>query len=72
MLDAGVAEAVDDLLGLLGRRDSSSDAESLDRESFLLHLLPKRELESPARAHRISYPFPQPKARNEKRTTASG
>lgn len=57
MLDAGLAEAVDDLLRLLGRGDARGDAESLDREAFLLHLLPQRELERPTHMHFVSLEF---------------
>lgn len=47
MLDTGVPQTIDDLLGLLGRRDTGGDTESLDGETLLAHLLPERELESP-------------------------
>lgn len=45
MLDAGFVEAIDDLLGFLRRRNTGSNAETFDRGTLLLHLLPKRELE---------------------------
>lgn len=45
VLDAGRLERGDDLDGLLGRRNSSGDTETLDGKTLSSHLLPKRELE---------------------------
>jgi len=46
MFDTSFVKTVDNLLRLLGRRDTSSDTHSFDSSTFLLHLLPERELES--------------------------
>lgn len=54
MLDARLAKAIDDLLGLLGRGDTGSDAEALDGESLLAHLLPEGKLEGPASVRRLA------------------
>jgi hypothetical protein len=45
VLDAGLVKTIDDLLRLLGRRDTSGDTETFNGGAFLLHLLPERELE---------------------------
>jgi hypothetical protein len=46
VFDASFMKTIDDFLGLLGRRNTSSDTETFDSSSLLLHLLPERKLES--------------------------
>jgi len=43
--DAGLGETLDDLSGLLRRRNTSSNTKSFNGETFTAHLLPERKLE---------------------------
>lgn len=45
VLDTGLLEGGDNFSRLLRGRDTGSDTETFDRETFLAHLLPERELE---------------------------
>ena len=45
IVDPNRLEAINDLIGLLSRWDTSSCAESLDRQAHAAHILPKWQLE---------------------------